>query len=60
MPGACRRRLIAGWNRVLGFQCGGRSNQQPKCPNDIFTLAGLDSWEPNIEEDVHGESAELH
>jgi hypothetical protein len=31
-----------------------------KSPNDIFTLAGLDSEEPNLEEDVHGESAAIY
>ena len=31
-----------------------------KSPNDIFTLAGLDSKQPNTEEDVHGESAAIH
>jgi hypothetical protein len=31
-----------------------------KSPNDILTLAGLDSKQLNTEEDVHGESAAIH
>jgi hypothetical protein len=33
---------------------------QCKTPNDIFTVAGLDSKELNLEEDVHGESAAIY